>query len=98
MGVVVIGRRTNGGQAFNLDQFRSQAPLAGVLPADNRPRREYHDLVAAYINAVESTEFLALTSAPLSIRSFIIFTSDSMTECIKAVVPSLSAAFTSVPA
>ncbi|AQA24638.1 hypothetical protein BTZ20_2563 [Rhodococcus sp. MTM3W5.2] len=51
VGVVVIGRRTNGGQAFNLDQFRSQAPLAGVLPADHRPRREYHDLVAAYINA-----------------------------------------------
>ncbi|MFC7450174.1 hypothetical protein [Rhodococcus daqingensis] len=50
-GVVVIGRRTNGGRAFHLEQFRSQAPLAGVLPADHGPRREYHDLVAAYINA-----------------------------------------------
>ena len=59
--------------------------------------RVFAKLVAAYINAVESREFFILTLAPLSISSFIIFTSDSMTECIKAVVPSLSTVFTSAP-
>ena len=55
-------------------------------------------LVAAYINAVESSAFFALTFAPLSTSSLIMLRSDSITECINAVVPSLSAAFTSAPA
>ena len=54
--------------------------------------------VAAYISAVESCAFFELTLAPLSISSFIILASDSRTECIKAVVPSLSTVFTSAPA
>ena len=60
--------------------------------------RAFAKLVAAYINAVESCAFFILTFAPLSIRSFIIRTSDSRTACINGVVPSLSTVLTSAPA